>query len=61
MSEQTCPVCEGKRMVYFMQGGPHGIGRWGRCSTCKGTGIIEGGGDERLSADRVSPTVHVLR
>jgi DnaJ-class molecular chaperone len=46
MSEQTCPVCDGKGMVYNIQGGPHGVGRWGRCPTCRGAGTIEGGGDE---------------
>ena len=44
MTEQPCPVCDGKGMVYFVQSGPHGVGRWGRCLTCRGTGKI--GGDD---------------
>jgi DnaJ-class molecular chaperone len=37
---EICHVCDGSGQTWFMQGGPHGIGQYGRCDLCKGSGRI---------------------
>jgi DnaJ-class molecular chaperone len=34
----VCSECLGSGQTWHMQGGPHGIGRRGRCHRCGGTG-----------------------
>ncbi len=35
-----CQECSGSGQIWFMQGGPHGIGGYSQCGSCGGSGLF---------------------
>jgi DnaJ-class molecular chaperone len=36
---EWCSRCDGKGRIWYPNGGPWGVGNWGKCDKCDGAGV----------------------